>query len=83
MRKTLWVILIVLAVVVIGLVGYTYLLPKLNKENRQIDIWISKSNLNKYGDMKNTVYSNGKPCDTTLSCYDYIKKMHPDKPWEK
>jgi len=83
MRKTLWVILIVLVVVVIGILGYTYLLPKFNKENRQIDTWISANSLNKYGDLKNTAYSNGKPCDTALACYDYIKKMHPDKPWEK
>ncbi len=83
MRKTLWIILIILGLVVVGLLGYSYLLPKFNKENRQIDVWISKNDLNKYGDAANTSYSNGKPCNTTLACFDYIKKMHPDKPWEK
>ena len=83
MRKTLWIILIILAVVVLGLVGYFYLAPKMSGENRQIDAWIVTNNLNKYGDLENTAYSNGEPCDTALACYDYIKKMHPDKPWEK
>jgi hypothetical protein len=83
MRKVLWIIVIILAVVVIGLLVYSDVVPKLNSENRQIDRWISTKNLNKYGDPANTAYSNGKPCDTTSACYDYIKKMHPDKPWEK
>lgn len=83
MRKVLWVIVIILAVVVIGLLVYTYVVPKFNSENRQIDHWISVNNLNKYGDAANTAYSNGKPCQNTLDCYDYIKKMHSDKPWGK
>ena len=83
MRKVLWVIVIILAVVVIGLLVYTYVVPKFNSENRQIGAWISTNNLNKYGDPANTAYSNGKPCNNTLACYDYIKKMHPDKPWSK
>jgi Tfp pilus assembly protein PilV len=83
MRKVFIIIAIVLVAVVLGLIGYLYLAPKFNAENRQIDSWISANNLNKYGDPENTAYSAGKPCDTTLSCYDYIKKMHPDKPWEK
>ena len=83
MRKILIIILIILGLAVVGLLGYSYLLPKLNSENRQIGAWISTNHLNKYGDPANTAYSNGKPCNNTLACYDYIKKMHPDKPWEK
>lgn len=83
MRKTLLIILGVLIVLALGVGFYMYIGPKLNKENRQIDTWISANNLNQYGDESNTAYSAGKPCKTTLACYDYIKKMHPDKPWEK
>lgn len=83
MRKVLIIIGICLAVVALGLAVYLYIIPSLSLQNRQINTWIKDNNLNKYGDLKNTAYSNGKPCDTTLSCYDYIKKMHPDKPWGK
>ncbi len=83
MRKVLIIILVILILGALGVAGYLYLGPKFNTENRQIDTWISVNNLNKYGDPENTAYSNGKPCDTTLTCYDYIKKMHPDKPWRK
>lgn len=83
MRKILLIILLVIVLVALGLVGYFYVAPWLNSENRQIDAWISVNSLNEYGDPQNTAYSNGVPCNTTLECYDYIKKMHPDKPWEK
>lgn len=83
MRKVLIIIGICVAIIVMVLVIYLYLIPRINPENRQINAWISTNNLNKYGDGQNTAYSNGVPCDTTLACYDYIKKMHPDKPWEK
>jgi len=83
MRKILIIVLILLAIGAIGLAVYLYVVPKFSQENRQIDTWISENNLNHYGDLENTVYSNEKPCSTTLSCYDYIKKMNPDKPWEK
>ncbi len=83
MRKTLVTILIIVGVIFIGFLTYIYLSPKLSTENRAIDAWISANNLNSYGDPANTAYSNGKPCSTTLDCYDYIKKMNPDKPWEK
>lgn len=83
MRKVLVIILIVFGIVAVGLVAYFYLVPKLSSENHAINAWISANNLNKYGDPANTAYSAGKPCETTLACYDYIKKMHPDKPWEK
>lgn len=83
MRKILFTILIILGIAALGWGTYNFLGPKLNKENRQIEAWISANNLNQYGDPQNTVYSNDKPCNTTLACYDYIKKMHPDKPWGK
>jgi len=83
MRKTLMIIGLVLGIVALGLAFYLYLVPKFKAENRQIDSWISANHLNKYGDPQNTAYSNGQPCKTTRDCYDYIKKMHPDKPWEK
>lgn len=83
MRKVLLIILLVIVLVGLGLVGYFYVAPWLNSENRRIDRWISANNLNEYGDPQNTAYSNDAPCDTALACYDYIKKMHPDKPWDK
>ena len=83
MRKVLIIIGICLAIIVLGMAVYFYIIPKFNGENRQIDQWISANNLNSYGDPANTAYSAGAPCDSTLACYDYIKKTHPDKPWEK
>jgi len=83
MRKVLLMIFGAIIVVSLGLGIYYYVWPKLTQENRQIDTWIKDNNLNSYGDAQNTVYSNGKPCNTNLACYDYIKKMHSDKPWEK
>jgi len=83
MRKSLLIILGILIVAGIGIGLYLYVTPKLSRENRQIDQWITENNLNQYGDSQNTVYSNGKPCDNTLDCYKYIKTKNPDKPWEK
>lgn len=83
MRKIMLIVLTIIVVIGLGLAVYIYVLPKLNSENRQIDRWISTNSLNSYGDPANTAYSNGKPCSTTLDCYDYIKKMNPDKPWGK
>jgi len=83
MRKVLSIILGILIIVGIGLGIYLYVAPKLGKENRQIDDWIVTNNLNQYGDPANTAYSNVRPCKNALDCYDYIKKMHPDKPWTK
>ena len=88
MRKTLVIILIILGLITVGLLTYTYVVPKLNGENRRIDAWISESGLNKYGDPENTAYSGGTPLFNEMTGertdrYEYIKKMHPDKPWEK
>ncbi len=83
MRKVLLIILgvIVLGVIVVG--AWLYVIPNLSKENRQIKSWISENNFNDYGDPLNTVYSNGKPCDNTLDCFQYIKAKNPEKPWEQ
>lgn len=83
MRKSLNILIVILIIVLLGLTLYFYILPKFGSENRRIDSWIKANHLNKYGDPKNTAYSNGKPCDNTLDCYNYIKKTYPDKPWEK
>lgn len=83
MRKVLIIILIAVALIGIIVFGYFYAFPNLSSENRAINSWIKENNLNQYGDASNTVYSNGKPCSTTLTCFDYIKKMHPEKPWSK
>ncbi|MGA2666525.1 MAG: hypothetical protein ABSE91_00335 [Patescibacteria group bacterium] len=79
------ILFIILTLGIIGMVVYTYVGPKLNKEDRQIDTWIAKNDLNPYGDPLNTVYSNGKPVknNNPQTRYDFIIKMHPDKPWEK
>lgn len=83
MKKALLVILGIVVLAFLGLGGYLFVAPGLNKENRQIDQWIAANNLNQYGDPQNTAYSNKKPCSTTIACYDFVKKMHPDKPWIK
>jgi hypothetical protein len=70
---------------VLGILTYVYVGPQFTKENRQIDAWIAKNDLNHYGDTQNTAYSNSNPVDSNLPSdrYEYIKKMHPDKPWTK
>ena len=83
MKKVLGLIVVILIVAILGYLAYLFILPQFNKENRRINNWISQNNLNKYGDASNTAYSSGAPCANTLECFDYIKKMHPDKPWEK
>ena len=57
-------------------------------EKTQIDTWITKNNLNKYGDPTGTIYTGGTPLfnestGQTLDLYNYILKNHPDRPWEK
>lgn len=88
MRKVLFIIFIVVALGAAIFAGYKFLGEKFNPENRRIEAWISTNNLNQYGDPENTAYSGGTPLfnETTgqrIDRYDYIKKMHPDKPWEK
>ncbi|KKQ74575.1 MAG: hypothetical protein US94_C0002G0035 [Berkelbacteria bacterium GW2011_GWB1_38_5] len=88
MRKVLLIILIIIGLGVLGLASYSYIAPKLNPENRKIEAWIKTNNLNQYGDLENTAYSGGTPLfnpvtGKTTDRYDYIKNMHPNKPWNK
>ena len=83
MRKVLIIVMIILALGVVGVLTKIYVLPKFNKENRQIDTWLETNNLNKYGDPQNTAYSNGSPVCSTCDRYEYIKNTYSDKPWEK
>jgi len=44
--------------------------------------------LNEYGEPADTLYAGGTPLfdestGTTMDRYDYIKKNHPDAPWNK
>jgi hypothetical protein len=79
------VILVVVVLIFIGFGASLFVWPSWQKENRQIDTWISKNDLNSYGDRQNTAYSNGNPIESSLPAdrYEYIKKMHPDHPWTK
>lgn len=56
-------------------------------EKKKIDDWISKNNLNKYGDAQGTMYPGGTPLFNEMTgkrtdVYDYIMKKHPDHPWD-
>jgi len=58
------------------------------KEKLQIQNWISKNNLNQYGDPQNTIYAGGSPLfdestGQTIDLYSYILGKHPDRPWKK
>ena len=51
-----------------------------------IDAWIISNDLNEYGDLKTTAYPGGTPLfdeatGESFSKYDYIKKQHPETPW--
>ncbi len=83
MKKVLIVILISVVLVGIGIFVYQYITPGFSAENRAINSWIKENNLNEYGDAQDKAYSNERPCNTDLECFDYIKNMHPDKPWTK
>jgi len=55
-------------------------------EKQQIEDWIKKNGLNKYGDPKDTVYARGTPLFSEESgqCidrYDYVLINHWDRPW--
>lgn len=59
------------------------------QEKQKIDQWIiNNSNLNQYGDSKNTVYIGGTPLfneatSERVDRYKYIIDRHPDRPWNK
>lgn len=55
-------------------------------EKTKIDTWISRENLNEFGDPKDTTYLGGTPLfdertGKYIDRYDYILSQHPDRPW--
>lgn len=57
-------------------------------EKIKIDTWITKNNLNQFGDPKDTVYTGGTPLfneatSQTIDKYQYILSKHLDRPWNK
>ena len=57
-------------------------------EKAKIEKWIVDNKLNEYGDSADTLYAGGTPLfdettGKTMSRWEYIKKKHPDKPWNK
>ena len=60
--------------------------PVTDEEKKKIDQWITDSNVNEYGDPKNTIYIGGTPLFNEATgkyrnLYDYILERHPDRPW--
>ncbi|MEW6610440.1 MAG: hypothetical protein AB1352_02320 [Patescibacteria group bacterium] len=58
------------------------------KERLQIEDWITKNKLNQYGDPADTIYAGGSPLmdeatGKTMTRYEYLLKMHPNRPWKK
>lgn len=57
-----------------------------SEEQKKIDAWIEKNNLNEYGDPVDTNYAGGTPLfnettGETRERYEYIVEQFPDKPW--
>lgn len=57
-------------------------------EKQRIDIWIRKNSLNKFGDLKDTVYAGGTPLfdektGKVTDLYEYIIQKHPNRPWNQ
>lgn len=57
-----------------------------DKEKTQIEAWITKNNLNNYGDPIDTAYPGGTPLfneatGKRIDIYEYIDQKHPDRPW--
>lgn len=52
-------------------------------ENKRIEDWIVKNNLNAYGDSQDTIYNNGCPLLSNQTRYEYLVNKFPDKPWFK
>jgi hypothetical protein len=56
----------------------------LTKEQKEkIDGWLGKNNLNRYGDLEDTMYAGGTPLfneatGESVDRYDYILKNHPN-----
>jgi len=60
--------------------------PISGAEKAQIDAWLEKSGLNKYGDPPGTVYAGGNPLFDMKTAemrdrYEHIVGHHPDRPW--
>lgn len=60
---------------------------KLN-EKAKIEKWIVDNELNQYGDSADILYAGGTPLfdESTgemMDRWEYIKKNHPDEPWNK
>lgn len=56
------------------------------REIKRVERWIEDNNLNKYGDPMDTFYIGGTPLfdertGEKMNRFDYIAKMHPDRPW--
>jgi len=58
------------------------------EEKQLIEVWIRENDLNRYGDIKDTMYIGGTPLfdETTsqsIDRYEYIFQGHVDRPWKK
>lgn len=57
-------------------------------ERLQIEEWITKQRLNQYGEPPDTLYEGGSPLmdeatGKIMTRYEYLLKMHPDRPWRR
>jgi hypothetical protein len=60
--------------------------PLSDEEKKLIQEWILKSDLNEFGDSKDTMYTGGTPLfdestGQSQDLYEYILKNQPDRPW--
>ena len=58
------------------------------EEKQLIEAWIRENDLNRYGDIKDTVYSGGTPLfdertGQNTDRYEYILRRYSDRPWNK
>ncbi|MCP6726644.1 MAG: hypothetical protein KJI69_01210 [Patescibacteria group bacterium] len=58
------------------------------EEKQLIEAWITENDLNRYGDIKDTVYSGGTPLfdgrtGQSTDRYEYILRRYSDRPWNK
>ena len=56
------------------------------EEEEKICQWIDKNGLNKYGDVKNTMYTGCTPLfnestGESMDRIEFIKSKHPNSPW--
>ncbi len=70
-------------------VGISYLAKSMgNDEEKRINQWIKRNNLNNVGDSRDTIYAGGTPLFDERTGkredrIDYIKRKHPSEPWNK